>query len=72
MRTTLDLPEALLEKLIEISGEKNKTRLITNALVEYDRKLRREKLLSLQGKGMISEDFSPYKLRNSEKHENNG
>jgi hypothetical protein len=72
MRTTLDLPESLLEKLMRLSGEKNKTRLITNALIEYDRKLRREKLLSCQGKGIISEDFSPYKIRNAEKDESNG
>jgi hypothetical protein len=59
------LPESLLEKLMRLSGEKNKTRLITNALVEYDRQLRRKKLLSCQGKGIISEDFSPYKILQS-------
>jgi len=50
MRTTLDLPENLLNKAMEVAHTKTKTRTITLALQELIRKRNIAKLKNYKGK----------------------
>ncbi|HLP45639.1 MAG TPA: type II toxin-antitoxin system VapB family antitoxin [Candidatus Kapabacteria bacterium] len=50
MKTTLNLPDALVNDLVIETGEKNKTRLIKTALEEMLRAIKRKKLINLSGK----------------------
>ncbi|MDQ1352568.1 MAG: Type toxin-antitoxin system VapB family antitoxin [Acidobacteriota bacterium] len=50
MRTTLNLPDALINDLVIETGERNKTRLIKNALEDMLRALKRKKILNMSGK----------------------
>ena len=50
MRATLNIPDTLIHDLIVETGEKNKTRLIKNALEEMLRNIRRKKLMALSGR----------------------
>jgi hypothetical protein len=50
MRATLNLPDALIHHLLQVTGEKKKTKAICLAIEDYIRRKRREKLLSLSGK----------------------
>ena len=69
MRTTLNLDDDAMHEAIAISGNNNKTELINTALREYARYLKRMKLLSLSGKGIMDEKFDVNKLRDSENAE---
>jgi metal-responsive CopG/Arc/MetJ family transcriptional regulator len=57
MRTTLIIPDRLMKELKNITPEKSKTALISEALEEYINKKRREKLVSLKGKIRIEYDW---------------
>jgi Arc/MetJ family transcription regulator len=50
MRATLNIPDALINDLLKVTGEKTKTRAICVAIRDFIRRKRREKLLSLSGK----------------------
>jgi len=50
MRATLNLSDDLIQQLLQITGEKKKTKAICLAIEDYIRRKRREKLLSLSGK----------------------
>ena len=50
MRTTFNIPDALINDLIVETGEKNKTRLMKTALEEMLRTIRRRKLIGMSGK----------------------
>ncbi|MCX6581159.1 MAG: DUF2191 domain-containing protein [Candidatus Aminicenantes bacterium] len=50
MRTTLNLPDALINDLVIETGERNKTRLIKNALEDMLRALKRKRLINMSGK----------------------
>jgi len=50
MRTTLIIPDNLMNDLMGESGETNKTLLVCRALDEMLRRIRREKLKLLRGK----------------------
>ena len=50
LRATLSFSDELIEDLVRETGAKNKTQAITQAIKEYLKKRRLEKLLSLQGK----------------------
>ena len=50
MRTTLNIDELLMKKLLEITQEKSKTRAITTAIKDYIKKKQIKKILSYQGK----------------------
>lgn len=50
MRTTLNLPDALINDLVIETGERNKTRLIKNALEDMLRALKRKKIINMSGK----------------------
>jgi len=44
MRTTLNIDEKLLNNVIKITGEKNKSKAINKALEEYIRKIKIQEL----------------------------
>lgn len=47
MGTTIEIPEELIEKDMKLTGEKTKSRLITDALKE---KIKMQRLLPFKGK----------------------
>ncbi len=50
MRTTLNIDDLLMEKLLETTRQKSKTKAITIAIEDYLKKARIKKILSYQGK----------------------
>lgn len=50
MRTTLNIPDRLIQNLEKITGEKSKTKAICIAIEDFIKKREFEKLLSLKGK----------------------
>jgi hypothetical protein len=50
VRATLNIPDRLIDDLVKETKAKNKTQAITLAIEDYLQKKRLEKLLSLQGK----------------------
>ncbi len=62
MRTTLDLPENLVDEALKVSHLKTKTALIITALEELVRKSRIQELKSYKGK--IDLDIDLDSLRN--------
>ena len=50
MRTTLDIPEELIEEAMKITGAKTKSMLIRNALENQIRQIKRKRLISFKGK----------------------
>ncbi len=70
MRTTLNLPDGLLEKLADLSGKSQKTDIVVTALREYEGALLRANLVKLRGRSeLIAEDFDPDGLRDMENSE---
>ncbi len=57
MRATLNIPDDLISKVQELSGEKTKTKAIIKALQEYIRQQKIKMLLSLKGKVQIGYDW---------------
>jgi Arc/MetJ family transcription regulator len=50
MRTTLEIPEELIEEAMKLTGAKTKSQLITDALKEKIEKIKRQRLLTFKGK----------------------
>lgn len=50
MRTTLNIDDRLMKKLLEITHEKSKTRAINTAIKDYINRKNIKKVLSCQGK----------------------
>ncbi len=50
MRTTLNIDDLLIKKLLETTHEKSKTKAITIAIKDYLKKNQIKKILSYQGK----------------------
>ena len=68
MRTTLELEDELFKEILEITGAKNKTRAVNQALREYIRLKRKDRLLSLEGKLKIEENWERLReIENAEK-----
>ena len=57
MRATLNIPDDLIKKVQELSGEKSKTGAITVAMQEYIRQKKSRDLLALKGKISLSFDW---------------
>ena len=57
MRTTLNLADELMNELDDLAEGKTKTQIITEALEDYIRKKRKERLLSLRGKISLDYDW---------------
>ena len=65
MRTTLDLPNDLLQEALKITNEKNKTSLIVNSVKSV---IRRHKLMQLiEKQGMVALDVHVDQLRKRKK-----
>lgn len=63
MRTTLDLDEGLISELMEITQAKSKTRAVNQALKEYIRRMKLERLKALSGKITIEENWRELRER---------
>jgi len=63
MRTTLDLPEDLLQKAMSLSQIKTKTQVITTALQEMIRKAEISELKSFKGKINLDIDLDTLRGR---------
>lgn len=50
MRTTLEIPEELIDEAMKLTGAKTKSQLITDALKEKIEKIKRQRLLTFKGK----------------------
>ena len=50
MRTTLEIPEELIEEAMKLTGAKTKSQLITDALKEKIEKIKRQRILTFKGK----------------------
>ena len=63
MRTTLDLPEPLVQEAMKVSGEKSKTATIVAALQHLVRKHRLQKIKDYRGKVDIDIDLNATRKR---------
>ena len=50
MRTTLDIDSALLDSVVEATGEKTKSRAVTTVLQDYVRRAKIEEIRAMAGK----------------------
>ena len=50
MRTTLDIPEELIEEAMKLTGAKTKSQLVKDALLEQIQRVRRKRILAFKGK----------------------
>jgi metal-responsive CopG/Arc/MetJ family transcriptional regulator len=57
MRTTLNLSDELISELEDLAEGKTKTQIFTEALEDYIRKKRKERLLALRGKISLDYDW---------------
>lgn len=67
MRTTLDIPEKLINDLLKVLKLSKKNEAVRIAVEDFVRRKKREKLLSLKG-GIDIEDVSR-KIREAERDE---
>jgi hypothetical protein len=72
MRATLSIPDNLIEDLVKETGAKTKTQAITRAIEDYLKKRRLEKLLSLQGKLDLEENWKEMEALEMEELKNHG
>ncbi len=63
MRATLNIPDALINQLIVETGEKNKTRIIRNALEEMLKKIKRRNFKKLRGKIDLDIDLEKFRAQ---------
>lgn len=63
MRTTLDLPESLLQKAMKVSHQKTKTAAIITALEEMVRKDHLQELKKFKGKLDLDIDLDSLRKR---------
>ncbi len=63
MRTTLDLPESLLNEAMKASHQKTKTAVIVSALNDLIRKNKLQQLLAFRGKVDIDLDLNQLRKR---------
>ena len=57
-RTTLVLPEDLLEEATRLSGEKTYSRAVQRALEEFVRRMKVRQILELRGSGLWQGDLA--------------
>ena len=57
MRTTINLKEKIVQEVMHITGAKNKSQAINEALEAYVREKRVKKLLELKGKLNLDENW---------------
>ena len=66
MRTTLDINKELLEKVVDATGERSKSKAVNKALGAYVREIRMKRLLELRGTLDLDLD-DWYELRHTER-----
>lgn len=57
MRTTLIIPDALMQRVSRLSGETSKTKAVVAAMETYVKLKSREELLALRGKVLLDYDW---------------
>lgn len=57
MRATLNIPDDLIAKVQEITGERSKTKAIVIAMKEFIRQKKLKELIALKGKVQIDYDW---------------
>ena len=71
MRATLSIPDNLIEDLVKETGAKTKTQAITRAIEDYLSNKRLKKLLSLQGKLDLEDNWKAmeaYEMEELKRH----
>ena len=63
MRTTLDIPKALIDEAMKVSNQRTKTAVIVTALEELVRKNRIRSLLDYKGKVDLDMDLNTLRKR---------
>ncbi len=71
MRTTLNIDDLLLKKLLEVTHQKSKTKAITIAIKDYLKKKHIKKILSYQGKLDIENNWQQLEKEEMMEYENN-
>ena len=66
MRTTLDIDSALLDSVVEATGEKTKSRAVNAVLQEYIRRKHVQELIDSWGK-IVVDDYSGQSLELEER-----
>ena len=66
MRTTLDIDSALLDSVVEATGEKTKSRAVSAVLQEYVRRKHVQELIDSWGK-IVVDDYSGQSLELEER-----
>jgi len=56
MRTTVSIPDELLDEMLALAGTGNRTRAINEAIQGYVRRTKIQKLIALRGKVDIAEN----------------
>jgi len=69
MRTTLNLDDYLMNKLLEITREKSKTKAITIAIKDYLKKNNIKKILSYQGNLRIENNWQKLEKEELDEYE---
>ena len=69
MRTTLNLDDYLISKLLEITREKSKTKAITIAIKDYLKKNNIKKILSYQGNLKIENNWQKLEKEELDEYE---
>jgi hypothetical protein len=67
MKATLNLDDKRMQEIMKITGEKNKTEIVNNALDEYLKKLNRDSIKEAYGK--FNFDLNVREFRNLEFNE---
>ncbi len=70
MRTTLNIDDLLMEKLLETTRQRSKTKAITIAIKDYLKKKHIKKILSYQGKLDIEDNWQQMEKEELTEYEN--
>jgi Arc/MetJ family transcription regulator len=63
MRTTLDIPQDLIDEAMSLTGAKTKSQLIKEALEDKIKRIKRQRLLSFKGKIDLNIDLDELRKR---------
>ncbi|MCY4580353.1 MAG: type II toxin-antitoxin system VapB family antitoxin [Chloroflexi bacterium] len=69
MRTTLDIDSALLDKVVDATGEKTKSKAVNSALKEYIRRKQVQEFIDSWGKIVVDDYSKEVEEANRKRHE---
>lgn len=69
MRTTLDIDSTLLEKVVDATGEKTKSKAVNAALKEYIRRKHIQEFIDSWGKIIVDDYSKEVEEANRRRHE---